>query len=56
MKQVKFIDDGNILGGILLDTGEIICGCCGGIIESDEAEIIEIYDDWINISDAIIGE
>lgn len=65
MRQVKFMDsDGAIYGGILLEDGSIICGCCGGVFPSDdigkieegaEAEIVEAYDYWVNISDTIIG-
>ena len=34
---------------------EIICGCCGGIIEINEVEKIETLP-WIDITEAIIGE
>lgn len=38
MKQVKIFDIENQLihGGILLENGDIICGCCGGLIPKDE--------------------
>ena len=59
MQMVKFKDLENnvILGGILIDNGSIICGCCGGLIEKDDEqfEIIENLS-WINISDEILGE
>ena len=62
MKQVKFKDTDNNMthGGILLDNGDIICGCCGGLIPADEQdtdhgfELIEIYDYWVDIDEAII--
>jgi len=61
MKQIKFRDEDDVFGGILTDEGNIICGCCGGVIPSDEIdgrsiEIVKIYKDWINISQEIIGE
>lgn len=66
MKQVKFYDNENdtILGGILTDEGDIICGCCGGLIEADEIgdddgsffTILETYKTWLDISEVIIGE
>ena len=56
MKQIKFRDDGVILGGILIDDNTIICGCCGGTFERDEVEILEIYDTWVDLSSTIIGD
>ena len=61
MKQIKFYDIENELfhGGILLDNGDIICACCGGLIPADEQEdaikIIDTYEDWVDFSDAIIN-
>lgn len=34
---------------------EIICGCCGGIVEVSETELIQPLP-WVNISDAIVGD
>ena len=66
MKQVKFYDRENdtVLGGILTDEGDIICGCCGGLIEADDIgdddgslfTILETYKTWLDISEVIIGE
>lgn len=67
IKQIKFRDteSGLVHGGILLENGGIICACCGGYIEEDDvgdigdgsiAEIIEVYDDWIDFSEFIIEE
>ena len=64
MIQVKFKDNEakQIHGGILLDDGSIVCGCCGGLISSDEIgldkghTIITKYDNWINLDDVIIGD
>lgn len=65
--QVKFWDyeGGHYLGGIAyLD--EIICGCCGGILDISEIyefapdtleeDPIVIYDNWVCISSAICGD
>ena len=62
MKQIKFrdIDNDLIHGGIVLDDGDVICACCGGLIPKDEQtkemgfELLETYPDWIDFSDAII--
>lgn len=57
MKQVKFKDnEDNIFGGILTDDGCVICGECGGLLEPEDFEIIEIYDFWVDLSDIIIGD
>lgn len=34
---------------------EIICGCCGGIVEVSETEQIQPLS-WVNISEAIAGD
>lgn len=58
MKQVRFSDsENNSFGGILLDSGDLICGCCGGLYEDErdvEWKIEEVYDDWCDLSDLII--
>lgn len=40
MKQIIFCDIENKVehGGILLDDGDVVCGCCGGLIPQDEIE------------------
>ncbi len=60
-KQVKFVDvdEHTIHGGILIIQGDeqyIICGCCGGVFEIEDVEIVKEFPDWIDISDSIIGE
>lgn len=70
-KQLKFFDReaNEYLGGIgyfeeqsdgVEDLKYIICGCCGGIIDGDELEdnfeIIEIYNNWCNLTEAICGD
>ena len=59
MQMVKFkdLENNTILGGILTDEGNIICRCCGSLIEKDDVnfEIIENLS-WIDISNEILGE
>ena len=57
MVKFKDLENNTILGGILTDEGNIICGCCGGLIERDDLqfEIVEILP-WIDISNEILGE
>ena len=47
------------LGGIAIYEGYklkgVVCGCCGGLFEPEEIEIIEELP-WVPISDEIIGE
>lgn len=64
-KQVKFLDKQNkdTHIGIRTDDGDIICMCCGGLIEADEIgsgdhfdyEITKEYPEWTNL-DRIIAE
>ena len=66
--QVKFFDDAEdepkYKGGIAYGD-VIVCGCCGSVVEisdllqyySDkEANLVIIPLEWIDISEAIIGE
>lgn len=55
-KQVKFRDfDDVVRGGIYdVDNEIIICACCGGIVELNEVEIIEVYEDWVDFTQSII--
>lgn len=61
-KQVKFLDIENncIHGGIMLDNGDVICGCCGGIQPADELnetwKIIKDYGYWVDLDHEIIGD
>lgn len=61
MKQCKFFDIENEKhqGGILLDDGSVICGCCGNILPADERDktwnLEEVYEDWVSLSDEIVG-
>ena len=58
MKQIKFHEIGeNIeIGGILLDDGNIVCGCCGSLFEPEDVEIIREYENWIDLSEEIKGD
>ena len=58
-------DSDNIFGGIaemvedMLD-GElvpirIICGCCGSEFEPSDIEVLECYDDWMDLTNTIVG-
>lgn len=61
-KQIMFkdLDGEDKHSGILLDNGDVICGCCGGIFEADEKgetwELIKEYSDWLNLDEEICGE
>ena len=64
MIQIKFKDNeaNQIHGGILLDDGSIVCGCCGGLISADEIgpdkdhTIITKFKNWINLDEFILGD
>ena len=47
-------------GGILTDSGDVICGCCGGIFKASDENItwkpVEIYETWINLDEQICGD
>ena len=61
VKQVKFIEIGEserFIGGILLNNGDVICGCCGGIFKNENKgktwDIIEEFENWVDFSEEII--
>ena len=58
MKQIKFHEVGEDIeiGGILLDDGSIVCGCCGSLFEPEDVEIIKEYENWIDLSEEIKGD
>ena len=58
MKQVKFHEIGEDIeiGGILLDDGNIVCGCCGSLFEPEDVKIIKEYESWIDLSEEIKGD
>lgn len=54
-----------IHGGIKMDNGDVICGCCGGLIEVDDfgessdcQHIIlkEFKKCWVDLTDEITGD
>lgn len=58
--QVRWFDNVNEcwIGGIAYK-GEVICGCCGSILELDEfeeGEVEELGGYWVNIEEEIRGE
>lgn len=61
VKQVIFLDmedePHTKHGGIMLDDGDVICGCCGGIFEAAERgetwKLLEERDFWVNIDKEI---
>ena len=58
-KQVKFrpLGEEAILYGIWnTKAKEVICGCCGGVYNHEEIELIKVYNDWIDISNVIAGD
>lgn len=64
MQQILFFDKANNVrhGGILTDEGNIICGCCGGLIPNDEIgkehdhQILKVFDNWVNLDEEICGD
>ena len=58
MKQIKFhkVGEDIEIGGILLDDGNIVCGCCGSLFEPEDVEIIKEYESWIDLSEEIKGD
>lgn len=58
MKQIKFRDNesGDIIGGILLDDGNVLCGECGSVLERDDVKILKEYPYWVALSETIIGD
>lgn len=62
-KQVMFQDTvyGKVFGGIMLEDGSIICGCCGDIIsptllDGSVYRVLVVYSEWVDLSKEIIGE
>ena len=60
VKQVHFVDLENDCthAGILLDSGDVICGCCGGLFEADDRgeqwDVLNVLDDWQDLTVAIL--
>lgn len=62
MKQVKIydIDNDTYHGGIMLDNGDVICGCCGGLLPKDEKDetwsLVTEYKYWVDLTEEICGD
>lgn len=55
-KQVIFMDaSGCVYGGIQLENGNIICGCCGTTVAPHSVKVLHEYPTWCNISYEITG-
>lgn len=52
-QQVMFDDGEEVKGGILVNSEFIICGCCGGVFEAEEVEVIEYFEYWVPIGEEI---
>lgn len=65
-QQVKFEvinpDIGeNVFGGIaIVDKNgtitNVICGCCGSVFEPEDIRILERYNNWVDLTETIIGD
>ena len=62
-KQIMFYEPGNgenRHGGILLENGDVVCGCCGGVFEASERNVTWVleseYDFWVNLDEVICGD
>lgn len=59
-------DSQNIFGGIaeyITDdiTGKeilirVVCGCCGSEFETDDVKILDKYDEWMDLTETIVGD
>lgn len=55
IKQVVFKVDGfqEILAGIRLENGFVVCARYGEVFEPEEVEILFAFDNWVDFSDII---
>ena len=55
-----YVDPDKVFGGIARYEHNhlihVICGCCGNVLPPDDVRIVRKFDDWLPISDEIIGE
>lgn len=47
--------DDQWFGGIVYQN-YIICGHCGGRVEFEDIKNLNVYSDWVNVSDEIMGD
>ena len=63
-KQIMFFDmedePHTKHGGIMLDNGDVVCGCCGGVFKAADHgetwEFIKEFDFWVNLDEEICGD
>lgn len=66
-QQVKFEvinpDSGeNVFGGIAIVNDRdktitnVICGCCGSVFGPEDIRILERYNNWVDLTETIIGD
>ena len=62
IQQIAFKDLANNVfhGGIMLENGDIVCGCCGKTLKANEKdimwELIDTYDSWEDLDETICGD
>ena len=62
IKQVKIyeFDNGAYHGGIQLQNGDVICGCCGWICPKNKEgvlwKLVKVYDNWVDLTKEICGD
>ena len=49
----EYIED-NITGELVLL--RIICGCCGHEFEPTDVMVLDIYNEWMDLTETIVGE
>lgn len=54
--KFRFIDEGRAFGGILVDDKFVICGCCGTVVDIKGVVILQTYNDWMDLSESIMGD
>lgn len=61
-KQIVFIDKDEPCKkhfGIMIDNGDVVCGCCGGLFEASEKGkewdlVKELV--WVNLDEEMLGD
>lgn len=57
IKQVLFAEiDCAVHHGLLLENGNVICLCCGGVVEPEDYKIVKVYPDWLNLDFVVEDE
>ena len=55
-KQVLFTIDSTAYAGILLQNGDVIGAGDGEVYKAYEIEIVEVFENWIDLTDEIVGD